>query len=134
MRPVGYAFAAWTLFVWTTRIRNILSDGDASGTSRDVAFVAAVGLCALAVVAGFAWWRRRPRWAVPALAVATVATWAVRVPLITADPEWGAGFKVVHAGLAVVSVALAWAAWRRWPVRTGTAGSGAAGADATASA
>lgn len=46
-------FAGWTLFVWLTRIKNILEDGD-----RDF------------------------------------------------------GFKAVHVGLAVVSVALAAAAWR----------------------
>jgi hypothetical protein len=134
VRTVGYAFAAWTLFVWTTRIRNILSDGDASGTSRAVDLAVAAGLCALAVVVAFAWWRRRPRWAVPALGVATVTTWAVRVPLITANPEWDAGFKVVHAGLAVVSIALAWAAWRRWSARTGPAGPASARAEATAGA
>lgn len=46
-------FAAWTVFVWTTRIKNILQDAD-----RDFAFKAVhVGLAAVSVALAVAAWR-----------------------------------------------------------------------------
>lgn len=116
-----YAFAAWTVFVWTTRVRNIVED---DGSSLDLVLAAALAALGAAVV--LTAWRARHRLA-PVLAVAVVATlvaWAVRTPMILLDPEWGATFKVVHMALAVVSVALALLAWRTtrfWPLaRQGT--------------
>lgn len=112
---VVYVFVAWTLFVWTNRIRNIFDDGAGSGTSGGidpVDLTAATVMVVLALLVAVTARRGRPAWALPALVVATVATWAVRVPLTLANPEWEVPFKVVHAGLAVVSIGLAWAAWR----------------------
>jgi hypothetical protein len=111
---VLYALAVWTLFVWTTRIRNIIDDGGAWGTSRVVDLAVAVTLVALGVLAVATARRGRPAWAVPALVVATVAVWAVRAPGILLDGQWSAGFKVVHTVLALVSIALAALAWRAW--------------------
>jgi len=46
-------FAGWTLFVWLTRIKNILEDGD-----RDAAFKAVhVVLAAISVALAVAAWR-----------------------------------------------------------------------------
>ncbi len=110
------ALAAWTLFIWGTRIRNIARDGGGA-----LSLVLAVGMVALGVAAAVAVWRDgRPAWAVPALAVATVATWLVRTPLILVA-DHGAGFKVVHTALAVVSFALAVATWRQAERRTSPA-------------
>lgn len=109
-----YVFAAWTVFVWVTRIRNIIGDGGAEGISGAVDVAVAAGLVVLGLLVALAGWRGRPAWAVPALGVATVAVWAVRVPMIVLSDEWSVGFEVVHAGLAVVSVALAALAWRSW--------------------
>ena len=101
------AFAAWTVFVWGTRIRNIARDG---GTSLSLAV--SVALVVLAVVVAVSLVRAgHPRWAVPTLAAATVVAWAVRAPQILLGDHSGA-FKVVHTVLAVVSVALAVAAVR----------------------
>jgi hypothetical protein len=114
---VVYAFAAWTVFVWANRIRNILDDSAADGTSgagNPVDLVAAGVMVGLAVLVALAAWRGRPAWAVPALAVATVVTWAVRVPQVLSNPQWSVPFQVVHVGLAVVSIALAYGAWRSW--------------------
>jgi len=94
-----YALAAWTLLVWTTRIRNILSDGGGAD-----ALLVPLALTALAVWAVVD--RRR---GVPVLAAATVAVWAVRVPFLLLR-DHSAAFVAVHLVLAVVSVALAvWA-------------------------
>lgn len=93
---VPVVFALWSLFVWVTRIRNVVRDD--GGT---------VGLLAPAAVCGLAAWalvdRRR---GVAALATATVAMWAVRLPMVLAH-DHGVAFKVVHAGLAAVSLGLA---------------------------
>lgn len=115
---MGYAFAAWTVFVWATRISNILDDGGPEGGGRAVDLAIAGGLTLLGLVLAVATWRRRPVWALPALVVATAVVWGVRTPLILLDPDHGVAFKAVHAGLAVVSLALAAGAWRSSPLRS----------------
>lgn len=112
-----YAFAAWTVFVWGTRISNVVDD--AGSSTFDL--VLAVVLTLLGVVVLATAWRRRPAWPVPTLVVATVAAWALRTPPLLLDPEHGAAFKAVHAGLAVVSVVLAGLAWRAWRARSSPA-------------
>lgn len=108
------ALAVWTLFVWGTRVSNILGD---DGSTVDL--VLAVVLAALGLAVAVAASIRRPRWPLVALVVATVATWAVRTPLILLDGDHGAAFKAVHVALAVVSLALAAAAWRSRDVLAG---------------
>ncbi len=111
-----YAFAAWTVFVWTTRARNILQD---DGSTLDLVLAAA--LATLGVAVALTAWRARDRLA-PVLAgavAATLVSWAVRAPMILLDGDHGAAFKAVHTALALASVALALAAWRTtafWPV------------------
>ena len=98
---MAYALPIFTFLVWTTRIRNIVAD-DWSWPE----LIVPVGLTVLAVAAIV---RRHP--GLLLLAAATVAVWAVRVPLVLAR-DHAAGFKVVHAVLAIVSIALAAGAWR----------------------
>ena len=75
--------------------------------------LAPLAMVALAVVVAFSLVRGgTPRWAVSALAAATVAAWAVRAPMILLG-DHGAAFKIVHTVLALVSIALAVAAVRR---------------------
>ena len=108
-----YAFAAWSVFVWGTRARNVVED---QGSTFDL--VVALLLAGLGI--GVAVAARRGGLA-PVLAVAVVATvavWALRLPLIVLDPDHGGAFKAVHSALALVSVALALVAWRAtgfWP-------------------
>lgn len=110
------ALAGWTAFVWGTRIRNIARDGGSS-----LSLVVALALVVLAVAVAVSLVRAgEPRWAVPALAVATVAAWAVRTPQILLG-DHGAAFTIVHTVLAVVSIALAVAALRSDRSRTLTA-------------
>jgi NADH:ubiquinone oxidoreductase subunit K len=97
-----WALPVWTLLIWTTRIRNILGNRGHSTTE----LVVPLALTALAV-AGLVDRRRGVR----ALAIVTVGVWAVRLPLVLAHHH-PAGFKAVHAVLAVVSIALAVGAWR----------------------
>ena len=76
----------------------------------------AVVLTVLGLAAGASLSGARLPWAVPALAVATVVVWAVRVPLVLAS-DHEAAFVVVHLVLAAVSVALAAGALRAAPAR-----------------
>ncbi len=98
---VALALPLWTLFVWLARVRNVVRD-DGVG----VGVLVPLGLC---VLAGWALADRRR--GVRVLAAATVAVWAVRLPLVLAHDHAGA-FKAVHAALAVVSVALAFLSLR----------------------
>ena len=99
-------FAGWTLFVWGTRISNILSDGDGGP-----ALVVALGLVLLALAVAWHAVRGRLAWSVPALATATVAVWAIRLPAVLLH-DHGFAFKAVHVLLGAVSAALALAALR----------------------
>jgi hypothetical protein len=100
------------LLVWGTRISNILSDDGGTG-----ALAVAVGLTALGIAAAASLLGARLPWAVPALAVATLVVWAVRVPLLLGNGH-GAAFVVVHVVLAGVSAALAVGALRTSPRRS----------------
>ncbi len=114
---VPAALAGWTVFVWGTRIRNIARDGGSA-----ISLFVALALVVLAVVVAVSLVRDgAPRWAVPALAAATVVAWAVRTPQILLGDQGGA-FKVVHTVLAVVSIVLAAAAWRSSEARARVAG------------
>jgi len=98
---VVWALALWTVLVWGTRISNILSDDGGAGALAVAGALTALGAATIASLL-----TRRLSWAVPALAVATVVVWAVRVPLVLAH-DHEAAFVVVHLVLAAVSVGLA---------------------------
>lgn len=102
--------AAWSVFVWGTRLRNIFTDDELSTSGQ-------LGRGAIAVVfllgaAGLVWLlvrRRRgldgrQRSMVVVFALFTIAYWIVRdLQILVADHS--VGFKVVHTVLAVVSIA-----------------------------
>jgi hypothetical protein len=108
-----YAFGAWTVFVWVTRVRNIVED---QGSNLDLVVALVLATLGVAVVVA-----ARKGGLAPVLAaavVATVAVWALRTPLIVLDADHGVAFKAVHSALAVISVVLGLAAWRTtgfWP-------------------
>jgi hypothetical protein len=88
----------WTAFVWAGRIRN----------GGSILLAGSFLLLAALVVASL-WKRVWMRAAVTALVVWTIGVWVVRTPMILAH-DHPAGFKAVHAVLAVVSISLAvWA-------------------------
>ena len=121
-----YAFAAWTVFVWATRVRNIVED---QGSTFDLS--AAAALVALGVAVVVTAWKGGLAPLLAVTVVVTVAVWAVRTPPILLDADHGVAFKAVHLTLAVISVGLALAAWRTtsfWPA----AREGAGGASPTA--
>ncbi len=102
-------FAAWTLFVWVGRLRNLWQE---PGPLADVSRWSLVGSIIFsvlgAVVLGlwFAGKRGQLRVAVGALAAFTTVIWVIRAVDI-AIGDHSVPFIVVHVVLAVVSIALA---------------------------
>lgn len=107
------ALCAWTLFVWTNRIRNVIAEPELV----EIDLIAPVVFTIVGLVCGgasIAWMRSKGRAAVPpswllrsvsALAVVGSVWWTVRgVSILVGD--WSAGFKVVHTILALVTVGL----------------------------
>ena len=113
-RPFTLALVAWTFLVWTTRISNIWRDADLDTGEKLGRTGLALSFTVLAVAAVVAVWRASGRSslvAMAALAGWTVGVWLVRgTSILLADHD--AAFKIVHAVLAVVSIALAALAWR----------------------
>lgn len=123
------AFVAWTAFIWVNRLVNAWSSDTESTSGKVVSTVLAVALLGFAV-AGVVVLVRTWQGSLTvgaarmlqALAGLTVAVWAVRIPLILLA-DHAVGFKVVHAALGVVSLALAVGVWRTAaPVATGRDG------------
>jgi hypothetical protein len=115
------ALVVWTAYVWSTRIRNVWTDEDASrfeqlgSTALSLAMLGLAAGLAVALVQARSAQGALPAWAprlVRATAVATVVVWLVRGAMI-ATAGHDAGFVVVHLTLAAISIALAVAAHRR---------------------
>ncbi len=115
--PVA-AFAAWTLFSWVGRFRNIWSDDTLGAGQKVLDSVPVLIFTAVGVAVAVAVLRvegsdlgRRGRRVVQVAAGWTIAYWLVRLPTILVDHH-DAGFKAVHAVLAVIAWALAAASLR----------------------
>lgn len=119
--PVA-ALAAWTLFSWLQRLGNAWGDEALSTAGKVAATVPVAVFTALGIALAVVVLRHADpdlgatgRRAVQAAVVWTVGYWVVRLPFIllhTADERYTVGFKVVHAGLAVIAWGLSAWAWR----------------------
>lgn len=123
LRP-AVALAAFSLLVWTTRIRNIWTDDSLSTAGQVGRTALSLTFTAFAVAVLVVWARGRSIGRIPGaasllvrlFAAWTIGVWAVRAVQI-ATAGHGAAFVAVHTALAVASTALAvWAA--RSVVRT----------------
>lgn len=123
-RSLLATFAAWTVFVWTNRLVNAWGSAtETTGAKVISTTLAAVFLALAAATAWIAWRTRREPLdrtgggVLQAFAAWTALVWVVRLAAIVLA-DHSLGFKLVHAGLAVISVVLAVPAWRagsgRW--------------------
>lgn len=97
-------FAAWTAFVWATRIRNIAGDDDLTAWGQVWRYGLAASFLVLAVAVLV-----RPA-LLRAAVIWTVIVWVVRDTGIVIDDRTAA-FKLVHAALGVISISLGAWAW-----------------------
>ncbi len=98
----------WTLFVWLTRVRNVVSDDDVGVAGQLWGLAISASFVVLACHVLWCMTRQRERLGVATLALAgwTVAVWIVRgVDIATGDHS--AGFIAVHLALGLLSIALA---------------------------
>lgn len=104
-----WILVSWTVFLWLSRLRNILGDDDLTSTGRAWRIGVVVVFVLLAIVAAAGLIRRT---VVPlmVLIVWTVSYWLVRGTGILLG-DWSVSFKVVHTVLMVVSLGLAIGAW-----------------------
>jgi len=104
-----WVLIGWTIFLWISRLRNVVNNDDLTSTGRAVRVLVVVVFVSLAVVTGLAVWRRwAPARAVIAVLLSwTVVYWLVRGIGILIDGDYSAGFKAVHTVLMVVSLTLA---------------------------
>ena len=115
LRPAA-VLSAFTVLVWTTRIRNIWTDESLTTAGQVGRTALALAFTAFALATAWVWWQARRGRPVPgattlvrSFAVWTVLVWVVRAVQI-ALADHGAAFVAVHTVLAVVSIALAvWA-------------------------
>jgi hypothetical protein len=107
--------AAWQLFVWGTRIKNVMGDKSLMGLDQVVLVGLSATFLVYGVVAVGVWREMRPalggptangvRW-LQAGACWTVVVWLLRGgDILLSDHE--VAFKVVHLVLGVISIALA---------------------------
>lgn len=110
----------WTAYVWITRIVNTWSDTDTSLAVQIGSTLLAVSLLAPAAVLGVVWFRSGRDIPLPApferalvwFCAWTTIVWCVRVPMIVLARH-DVPFKVVHAVLGLISIALAVAVFRQ---------------------
>lgn len=113
----GRVLAAWNLFVWGGRIRNLLVDPGGPAEANRWSLVGSVVFCLLAlVVLGLAlgtrlgWWSRegvgrRERVVALVMAALGVVVWAYR-GIAIAGAGYSFGFVAVHTVLALVTIGL----------------------------
>ncbi|MCB0994707.1 MAG: hypothetical protein KDB21_06435 [Acidimicrobiales bacterium] len=105
-------FAVWTVFVWSSRIRNVWGADDINTTGKWIRTGIAVLFLALAlaVAAGVRRWRagapsRADRAVLAVAGVWTIGFWLVRGIGIIVD-DHTVGFTVVHTALMIASIGL----------------------------
>ena len=109
----------WTLFVWVTRIRNIWTDADLSSAAQVGRTLWTGTFLVFAFATAARMWGERDGetrtatvWLVVAFAGWSISFWIVRAVQIGYSGH-EVSFKIVHAVLGVVSIALSVLAVRR---------------------
>lgn len=95
----------WSVFLWISRLRNVLNDDDLTSSGRAIRIGVVVIFVVLALVAAFGILRGSLRPLI-VLIVWSFGYWLIRGTGILIG-DWSAGFKAVHTVLMVVSMGLA---------------------------
>ena len=139
MRRWLAALGIWTLFVWATRIDNVLAQDDLTAAGPAARLALAVSFTGAGVALLAVAWRARDRVLsrVEALLVEVACWWTIGIWLVRGVQislgDHDAAFVAVHVVLGVVSIALAAVTLRSttMPLRHGTTGNRRAEVDVT---
>lgn len=116
MRRFAWPLVGWTVFVWISRIRNVLSADGIDTTGKFLRLVVVAVFLGFAALVGAWIVRGTPRWALAAGSLWSVGFWLVRGIGILADPNHDAGFKAIHTALMLATFAVVALAW--YPARS----------------
>lgn len=111
MRRFAWPLVGWTVFVWISRIRNVVNADEIDTTGKFLRlvvvaiFLGFAGLLAAWIVKG------SPRWALAAASIWSVGFWLVRGGGILLDPNHDTGFKAIHTALMIATFAVVALAW-----------------------
>ena len=106
--PALTVLVGWSVFLWISRLRNVLADDDLTDFGRGWRIAVVVIFVVLAILA---WMRRTTTWAVPVLVWWTIGFWLVRGGGILID-DHSVSFKVIHTALMAVSIGAAMWFWQ----------------------
>ncbi len=106
----------WTIGIWGSRLRNIVTDDELAGTELVLAVVVAGFLIAAALAVGYSMKRNLVGHgrALGILVIAGIARFTTRGIAILVNSEFDTGFKVVHTVLWVITVVLSVLAAREY--------------------
>ena len=100
-----WLLVAWTVFLWLSRLRNVLADDDLTTTGRIVRVLVVAAFVSLAAFATVGMLRKQVLPLV-VLTIWTIGYWLVRGTGILIG-DWSISFKVVHTALMITSLGLA---------------------------
>lgn len=107
-----WVLIGWTVFLWLSRLRNVLNNDELSSSGRFIRVAVVVIFVSLAAAAVWALRRNRPR-VLDLFLTWTVGYWFVRGLGILIDRGYPVGFKAVHTVLMVTSLTLSYLAARQ---------------------
>lgn len=107
-----WVLIAWTVFLWLSRLRNVLSNDDLTSGGRAVRVGVVVIFVGLAAAGAVGVRKHLPK-LVAAFLAWTVGYWLIRGIGILIDGDYSVGFKAVHTVLMLISLILAGLAARQ---------------------
>lgn len=105
--PALAVLVGWSLFLWLSRLRNVIGNDDLDTWGLTWRVVVVVIFVALAVLAA----RHPEPWVVATLVWWTVGFWVLRGGGILLD-DHSTGFKAIHTALMAVSIATGMWVWQ----------------------
>jgi len=117
--PWAWVLVGWTLFLWISRLRNVLSNAELSSGGRAARVAVVIIFVTFAIAAATVLWKKshgqgsHRTTLLNAFVIWTVGYWLVRGIGILIDGGYSVGFKAVHTVLMAVSLTLSYLTTRQ---------------------